>query len=418
MLSLLLLIFCSSTLAHKPLIEEVKVEHNRITIIPAQEFKERFLNNENFEVIYEEAIDTLPRSVLTIPFIMGAAPLVWISGEQYSVDAMDADTFTALTNIKDVFKLFYPHLSWTGELSSQEFVSNKSDVSSSYIGLLFSNGLDSVSSSFGHYDKEQLLITNHGVDVPLKKETMWESVKKQCKDFGTTYGKKNAFIQCNFCSIIDYAYLTNINASITKWWWLDSVTDALNHTSITAPLLYLKGCKHLYVAASHTETFPYPYGSHPLIDNLIAFAGIQVHHDQKALDRCDKVEHIHSTAKKLNLPLPHLRVCWSDPEGRNCLKCEKCLRTMNNILVKGYKPKAFGFLSAQETMEQTRKFLAQDPVKDPKIFWEWQTIQKHIKKPTTEYLSWLQSKRLDGQHYAQIHALDDQKEYFAALWRK
>ncbi len=414
--------------ANQPILEQVSAKKNVLTIIPTPFLKETFLNNEDFVVVYDRDISDIPPTVLAIPYIMCMRPLLWLSGKEYTIKELDYDTYHALEQIKKVFKSFYPDLSWEGTLTPTTLIKNSPPNPHDHMGLLFSAGLDCISSSLGHIGTHQLLITNQGVDMPLKNPSLWENVQDQCRRFAQTYAHTNAFISFNFCTILNYRYLKVFSPKITKWWWLDSVVDALNHTGVTAPLLYKEGYTDLYIAASHTEDHPYPYGSHPLIDNTIAFAGIQVHHDQEELDRCQKIQLVSSISQTFQNSIPNLRVCWSDKEGNNCLACEKCLRTLNNIIVTGNTPLDYGLTIAQEeVMHRTKAFLEADPINSSKLYWEWQVIKKHtqarLELPTlsqqeTEYFTWLTEVTLDGQHAEQIHAKDYQKEYFTWLWRK
>ena len=426
---IVLLVLYPSFMFSQSILTHISAKKNILTIEPTPYLKETFLSNQSFNVTYDRTIQGLPQTILAIPYIMCMSPLLWLSGKIYTIPEMDHDTYYALEEIKKVFKIFYPNFSFEGSLQPKRLIKNSPPhkQTGSHVALLFSGGLDCVSSSLGLMGHHQLLITNRGVDIPLKNGSLWENVQDQCRTFAQTYDHANAFISCNFCTILNYSYLKVFSPMITKWWWLDSVVDALNHTGITAPLLYSLGYTKLYIAASHTIDHPYPYGSHPLIDNRIAFGGITVHHDQEGLDRCQKIELIKSVSKVYNKPIPSLRVCWSDTEGYNCLSCEKCLRTLNNCIVTGNIPLDYGFTIAQEeAMYRTRQFLGTDPINTSKLFWEWSVIQKRARKrlkkdPTLseedrEYLHWLSNIKLDGKHAEQIHKNDFQKGYFAWLW--
>ncbi len=430
-LLILILGIFPSCLLSQPILSHLSAKKNVLTFEPSPYLKETFLNNQNFIVTYDRTIQDLPQTVLTIPYIMCMSPFLWLSGKTYTIPEMDHDTYYALENIKKVFKSFYPTLSFEGSLEAKKLIKNSPPRkhTGADVALLFSGGLDSVASSLGLMGNHQLLITNQGVDIPLNNQALWDNVQDQCRTFAQTYEYTNAFVTCNFCTILNYPYLKVFSPTLTKWWWLDYVVDALNHTGITAPLLYSLGYTKLYIAASHTVDQPYPYGSHPLIDNHLAFAGITVHHDQEGLDRCQKIELIESASKVSHKPIPNLRVCWSDKEGYNCLSCEKCLRTLNNIVVTGNIPFDYGFdIAQEEAMHRTRKFLATDPINTSKLFWEWSVIQKAARKRLKkvsdiplmeqEYLRWLSQVQLDGKHAEQIHKDDFQKEYFTWLWNK
>ena len=414
--------------AEQKIFLSASVNKNRLTVQPTDYLKQTFLNNEDFVVTYDRDISYVPQTVLTIPYIMCMSPLLWLSGKSYTIKGMDYDTYYALKEIKKVFKTFYPELSWEGTLTAEHLTKNTPPHHTDRVALLFSAGLDCVSSSLVLYGTEQLLITNQGVDMPLKNPKLFENVKEQCRFFAKNYTYDNGFISFNFCTILNYRYLKVFSPTITKWWWLDSVVDALNHTGVTAPLLYAEGYTKLTIAASHTVDHPYPYGSHPLIDNRIAFAGITVHHDQEELDRCQKINLVQSASQTFDKPIPQLRVCWTDKLGNNCLSCEKCLRTLNNIIVTGNIPLDYGFtISEKEVMHKTREFLEKDPINTAKLFWEWQVIQKHartllkntdLSQDDREYFTWLSTIKLDGQHAEQIHKDDQKKSYFAWLWNQ
>ncbi len=419
----------SHCFASQPVLTKVSVQRQVLTIEPSPYIKETFLNNQNFTVTYDRTIAGLPETVLTIPYLMCISPVLWLSGKSYTIAQMDHDTYYALENIKLILKKFYPWLSFEGSLKPKRLINNSPPRArkGAQLALLFSGGLDCIAASLGLIGHDQLLITNQGIDMPLKNPQLFKNVEDQVRTFALSYGHMNALISCNFCTILNYEYLKVFSPKITKWWWLDDVTDAINHTSLTAPLLYSLGYQDLYIAASHTVDHPYPYGSHPLLDNQIRFAGIQVHHFQEELDRCQKIELITSASQLINKPVPALRVCWTDTEGNNCLSCEKCLRTLNNILVTGNIPFDYGFcISKEEAMHQTRVFLNSDPINTSKIFWEWTVIQNaarmrlnkgiNLPEEDREYLTWLANIKLDGQHAEKIHKDDAQKDYFTWLW--
>jgi hypothetical protein len=406
------------------------VRDQTLIIEPSTHIKQTFLQNQPFTVTYDRSIQGVPETVLTIPYLVCISPLLWLSGKTYTIDQMDYDTYYALEQVKRIFKKFYPRLSFKGTLTAHKLILNKPPTprSKSHLAVLFSGGLGSSAASLGLMGYEQLLITNQGVDMPLKNPQLFHTVQEQCRTFAQAYGHTNVFISCNFCTILNYEYLKVFSPKITTWWWLNCVTDALNHTGITAPLLYSLGYTDLYIAASHTVEYPYPYGSHPLIDNELCFAGVQVHHYQEELDRCQKIELISSVCNFYQLPLPALQVCWKDSLGYNCLSCEKCLRTLNNIMVTGSLPFDFGFdITLQEARHLTRTFLSQDTIASSKIFWEWSVIQKvartrlsaeKLSDDEYEYLSWLATVKLDKKHAQEIHKEDGYKKYFAWLWEQ
>jgi hypothetical protein len=83
-----------------------------------------------------------------------------------------------------------------------------------------------------------------------------------------------------------------------------------------------------------------PHGSTPLTDPLLGSASFTVRHDGAAASRIEKVAMVAQWPQALQ----YLRVCWEGPnKGRNCSRCEKCIRTILDFRVAGLTlPPCFG----------------------------------------------------------------------------
>jgi hypothetical protein len=91
-----------------------------------------------------------------------------------------------------------------------------------------------------------------------------------------------------------------------------------------------------------TVNIPYidPWGSHPLLDSNYSSSNLQIRHDSIRLSRLDKVRLI----AEWNAALQNLRVCTMNPPDQlNCCKCEKCIRTMTELLALGKLAQAQSF---------------------------------------------------------------------------
>jgi len=75
-----------------------------------------------------------------------------------------------------------------------------------------------------------------------------------------------------------------------------------------------------------------PWGSHPLVDPNYSSAELRLRHDGLRFSRLDKVR----VVAEWDVALQNVRVCTINPPGMlNCGKCEKCIRTMTELLVIG-----------------------------------------------------------------------------------
>lgn len=90
----------------------------------------------------------------------------------------------------------------------------------------------------------------------------------------------------------------------------------------------------LHIAASTTYNRLYPWGSHPLLDPLWSTETVTVIHDGCELNTIDKTRVI--AELRPDLAMSTLRPCAGTTSSYNCGGCEKCLRTMLDLLQFGY----------------------------------------------------------------------------------
>ena len=90
------------------------------------------------------------------------------------------------------------------------------------------------------------------------------------------------------------------------------------------------------------DKFPYDCVSVPSIDNHLRFGGCRTIHDGYEWERQQKVAYLVRWRNKLHKPLK-LRVCWESEGGENCSHCEKCYRTILELLSEGANPNEYGF---------------------------------------------------------------------------
>ncbi len=402
----------------------------------------RQFSKKDFFAEYDKSIDLtkLDESIVTIPFILTIIPVVWISNRTYSIKVMDRDLYHSLQEVKKVFRIFYPEQKWEGDIVPEQLVTNTVVPSTipdePAVGVLFSGGLDSVDTSMSHSDTKQLLITAWGEDIPLHKTNMWACVRRKCEKFAQNYGHEHTFVKSNFKQFIDGGTQDRLAKKLHKipiWWMYTS--HALAYTGLTAPILASNNIEKILIASTHSSEFPFPLGSHPVLDNKIRFAGITVSHDGEDKDRVQKVMNINTVCKEKNLPLPKLRVCFgNDLLGGNCLKCGvKCLQTVANIIAAGQLPEEYGMnISVSEVIKRSKLFFARSGHlrKGKLVFWlcDLLHLDKLTKRARTNTLSSqeIQSFReflysIDFEGLVDPNALTyspERQKQFELLWKK
>lgn len=106
------------------------------------------------------------------------------------------------------------------------------------------------------------------------------------------------------------------------------------HGAALASVAHAFSSRLTWVAIASTYDIPNlsRWGSHPLLDPNYSSADLQIHHDNLRMSRLEKVRLV----ADWDVALSHLRVCTYNPPGMpNCGRCEKCLRTMLELVAVG-----------------------------------------------------------------------------------
>ncbi len=342
----------------KDLIHEIIVNKHSLRIRVNEEFKKKYLTGDFF-VDYEPDItlEQFDYSILSMPFLMNVISIIWISGDTYFVDEMDNELYESLKRVKKVFKVMYPKTSWNGELKPHKLVPHTPSFPKdpTKTALLFSGGVDSVSTALHHRDKKQLLITAWGHwDLPLTNKDLWKTRSQKIKEFAQGFGNSATIFRSNYTSMLNYQYLSSLSPEIPKW-RLGAV-EGLGWAGLTAPILLSKGYRTLRIASSHTWQYPYPSAASPFIDNNLRLCGLKVLHDQFTLTRLQKVGYIDEIYTQLGSQKPFLKICsYEKSQDSNCHDCRKCLTTILCFEALGVDPRPYGLSSTSET---SRKILA------------------------------------------------------------
>jgi hypothetical protein len=218
---------------------------------------------------------------------------------------------------------------WNINLKSQQ-VKTEKKVNDTYLkpgtGLVFfSGGVDSMATFYRHKDKISYLAIVKGFDIGIENEELWNKTISNIKEFAKKENKKVIEIETNIKDIME-EYID----------WDSSHGGALAAVALAIrPLV-----SDVYIGSTYSLDQLAPWGSHPDIDKYWSSALCTFHHDAAECSRIQKVAYIadHPSA------LEHLRVCWFNKDNSyNCGRCEKCIRTMVNLLLADSLDKASTF---------------------------------------------------------------------------
>lgn len=353
--------------------------------------KKYFLKDTSY-VQYDSSIDisAVGNSILAIPIVAAIAPIAWAVGADVTVPELDAAYSSSLARVRAVYKDFHPDFSFSGDIRSQKEVLNK--FGGSRTALLFSNGVDSLTSYLKHKQKKPDLFSIWGViDIPPTEGKFWSSVWSDVTNLANQDGIRAFQIKTDVYRNINYELL---GKKFGIMWW-GSATAGLFLLGMCAPLTAVRKTGTIIIASSYTSDFKEPSAFHPSIDNNISWADVSVLHDSYELSRQQKLKYL---CQSENLPyLSHLRVCGDTAQKTNCGKCEKCLRTIAGLALEGVDPNKCNFDIDENTFPRLKDNFTRGKFKAVSdLFYMWAAIQKHIPEridsdiiASREFFNWL-----------------------------
>lgn len=289
-------------------------------------------------------IEKVPKSIAVIPFICNVLPIVWLTDSTILLDTLDIDFYKCIDEIKEGYANMYPMLSFKGHILPTVLEENKLPNSGSVV--MFSGGVDAICTTIRHISEHPLLLTVWGsADYPVSDEVGW---KKQWDNLcynSKMMGLDCHFIKSNFCELFNLwsPGCQDLLSESGETWW-HGIQHGIGILGHSAPFAYIHKCRIAYMASSYHESQrPFTCASDPTIDSKVRYGSTECFHDAFELTRQDKVAELVRYVEKTGVKF-NIHVCLRQFQStNNCCKCEKCYRTILELMVEGADPKDFGF---------------------------------------------------------------------------
>lgn len=294
-----------------------------------------------FEVEYDTDVSGVPAGVVIVPLLSNVLPIAWVYDAVIEAPVCDADFLACLPEVKHGYEDMYPMMHFGGDLRVDVVEENRQSAEGSV--CFFSGGVDAFNTLIQHIDEHPALLTMRGADVKLGDATGWARVRAHgesvAKDFGVDFHE----VASTFRTFLREDVLTQRVSESGDGWW-HGFQHGLGILGHAAPIAWVLGKNSIYIASSNTaETrIKVTCASDPSIDDHVHYCGARVHHDGFEFGRQDKVRNIVRYSHDTHTPIK-LRVCWESEGGSNCCMCEKCARTILEVMAEGGDPHDFGF---------------------------------------------------------------------------
>lgn len=313
----------------------------RISFSTSDGLKKYFIENV-FWTKYDEDVTEIPDSIAILPFVCNVLPIVWITGSLLEIDEIDSNFYAESFDILKGYSNMYPMLPFNGNIKYGKLTENNSLINPPKdSAAFFSGGVDAFATLIAHANEKPLLITLWGSDITHDDIRGWDIVRNHAIETAAQFNTDVTFVKSNFRMFLNDRELNKLVAPGKDNYW-HGFQHGIGLIGHAAPIVFNHGLGTIYIASSYTAANKSTCASDPTIDNYVNIAGCKTIHDQYEFERQDKVRHICDFLRDKS-DKPVLRVCWITSGGRNCCKCEKCLRTMFEIFAEGEDPHQYGF---------------------------------------------------------------------------
>ncbi len=265
------------------------------------------------------------------PFLIGFLSSTMLLGESLEVRApVDAHLVDRIR--EEIMPLLHK---WSPALHEIELRCPESEKRSlpeteRKVAIPWGGGLDATYVAVKNLDRIDWLVACQGFDTRTFYTEFWSRMLVDIRSAAEPLGKPLIVASSNVREISHFQALQTRRGRIDPSYYELGRNGPFGNFLAAMGRCMESLCSEVILSANVPYEALFPYGAHPLLDPLWSTPSQAVIHDGCEAGRLEKIAFL-----KENLPeaLNRLRVCWRPPPGDiNCGKCEKCVRTMAEIM--------------------------------------------------------------------------------------
>ena len=322
----------------------INTDRNRIDYrYRASEEISGYFRESSMFIEYTSFVESVPKSLLAIPFVANVLPVIWMTDSILWIEEIDRTFYECLLRLKSAFQDLYPNVKLGGRVVAAKLIENTYSPTREAL-LLFSGGIDAHVSYLRLREEKPLLLNIQGWFKSITDENqahVAEADKNDIQGFAKREGVEFEFVKSNFAVFINAALFdSKFRKKLGDSLW-HGFQHAMNFITISMPIAYLRGIHSIYIASSFSLGHVGQCASYPTTDNEYKFAqNGRCVHDAFELSRQDKVHYLVEYQKKSQKSYP-VRVCSFNLT--NCCECDKCFRSILEIVAENGDIHDFGF---------------------------------------------------------------------------
>lgn len=347
---------------------------------------------DHLYIEYDFPLAQMPESILNIPFVLNMLMFCMFDGTELYIDRLDKVFYDAVPDILNGYRRLYGDRIKDVKIYCEHLENNAYELSGKNV-VAFTGGVDATSAVASHINEKLVLSNIWGGDVRLNNPGRQQAHVAYFHELAEKYGYDVAVSKSNFRFLYDPK---NIPYKFDHFWW-----SAFGHSiaiiGVLVPIAYYKKAQYIYMGSAYEiteqEAKHIPACNYAPIINSIRFASGSGGQCDTYLKRSQKINNIASAFKVNEHNRIKVLACWNQKAqigvGGNCCHCEKCARTIMDIIVHGKDPVHFGF----EVEPKTFSFIKDYVFSGRKMPVEmWKDIQSDFMKDREK---WEKDKRVN-----------------------
>lgn len=350
----------------KVILEEIRLSPTELGTRVDYKYKppeilQKYIKGEPLFVEFPCDMKSVPLSILAIPFAGIMATVTMLLNVEIHVPVLEKSFMDCIEKLSKVYEKMYPD----SGLNINVFADNVEKTKMCSEGgtssaLFFTGGVDATSALIGLLDEKPTLVNIWGGDLRLTDEDSHRELEQYLDTITEYLDLDYCFIKTNaremFCeNELEELTIGRVGKALNHGWWA-TIAHTLSMTSASIPWLLNENISKVYFGSSYQEDKATYDANNIELLHAMASENYKIECADINLERNDKVTKIVRWKQETKTPI-QLKVCWRRVAGKNCSSCEKCYRTILNILSNHGDPNEFGFEVDTNVLLGIKKYL-------------------------------------------------------------
>lgn len=349
----------------KVILEEIRLSSTELGTrvdykYKAPEILQKYIKGVPLFVEFPCDMTSVPMSILAIPFVGIMATVTMLLNVEIQVPVLEKSFMDCMEKLSKVYAKMYPDSGLKIDVFADNVTKTKNCSGGASSALFFTGGVDATSALIGLLDEKPILVNIWGGDLRLTDEDSHRELEQYLDTITEYLDLDYCFIKTNaremFCeNELEELTIGCVGKALNHGWWA-TIAHTLSMTSATIPWLLNENVSKIYFGSSYQEGKATYDANNIELLHAMASEHYGIECADINLERNDKVTKIVRWKQETKAPI-QLKVCWKRVAGKNCSSCEKCYRTILNILSNHGNPNEFGFEVDTNVLLGIKKYL-------------------------------------------------------------